>query len=472
MGVTIVYGHPPGVAPQIADRPLLSTSEGGFVAVDTALIALWRAAAGRSFDDLVAAPPEHSELAGITGVALACLAEAGLLSRTPAVSRPDPPLGQLSSSVRVSAVIVISGPGELVWLDDCIRALSIQQHPLHTILIVDNVVGVDVVGWLAERGLPARVHSLTSKASFASALNAGREVAGGVDYLLMMNADIRAHPSCVRNLVARAAETPRCAAVAPKLYLWRTPAFLNGMGNRVPGWGYGTDNGIGQLDLGQLDRWTEVPSGCLAALLVAVRALDDIGGFDAGYPLYYEDTDWSYRARLLGYRIAAAPDAHVLHAFAATSTGAEPAGLSAAKLEKAVTGQIRFAVKVGSPGRTALLVLHALKDAGMNFGGAIHRRNWKIAMAYIRAAGRTSWNLPALLATRWRVQSRRAIDDAELFAGADDLTPSMVWRNAPELTSANVRNYYAPLIANGMTRRLPESDALMGDAVTIAGTSG
>ncbi len=456
MAVTIVYGHPGGVEPQFADRPLLSTPEGGFVATDAALVELWRAAAGRSFDDLVATAPVHPDLDGITDAALACLAEAGLLSRTPAASRPDPPLRPLKVGATVSAVIVISGPGELVWLEECIRALSLQHHPLHTILIVDNLVGVDMAGWLSERGLKAEVHRLTAKSSFSAALNAGRAAATGVDFLLLMNADIRAHPSCVRNLVARAEETPRCAAVAPKLYLWRTPAFLNGLGNRVPGWGYGTDNGMGQLDLGQFEGWTDVPSGCLAALLVSVRAFDDIGGLDQRYPLYYEDTDWSYRARLLGYRIAAAPDAHGLHAFAATSTGAEPAALSAAKLEKAVFGQIRFALKVGSPGRTALLVLHASIDARTNFVGAIQSRNWKIAAAYARAAAKTAWSLPALFVTRWRVQSRRAVRDAELFAGADDLTPSMVWRNAPKLTCANVRNYYAPLMRGGKTRSLPE----------------
>jgi hypothetical protein len=32
----------------------------------------------------------------------------------------------------------------------------------------------------------------------------------------------------------------------------------------------------------------------------------------------------------------------------------------------------------------------------------------------------------------------------------------MVWRNAPELTCADVRNYYAPLMRGGKTRSLPE----------------
>ena len=49
MAVTIRYQHPPGVQSSFVERPLLSTAEGGFVAVDEGLAALWRAAAGRTF---------------------------------------------------------------------------------------------------------------------------------------------------------------------------------------------------------------------------------------------------------------------------------------------------------------------------------------------------------------------------------------------------------------------------------------
>ena len=37
----------------------------------------------------------------------------------------------------------------------------------------------------------------------------------------------------VAHLVARAESDARVAAVAPKTLFWRTPAFINGVGNRV-----------------------------------------------------------------------------------------------------------------------------------------------------------------------------------------------------------------------------------------------
>ena len=460
------YRHPEGVRPERdSGRPLLSTPEGGFIAIDEALLALWDAAP-RGWPDGGTIELPHQDLAGILPLAAGCLAEAGVLTREPAIARAAPSR-RAAAAASVSAIIIVSVPGELPWLEELIPALHAQRHALHEIVVVDNAVGIDIRAWLSERALAARAHSLALRTNFASALNAGVAAAPASDYVFLLNSDVKPHPHCVGNLVARAAETLRCAAVAPKLYLWRTPAFLNGLGNRVPGWGYGTDNGMGQLDLGQLDQWTDVPSACLAAALISRAALRDVGPFDEGYPLYYEDTDWSFRARIRGYRIAAAPDAHALHAYGATWTGGEATALSPNKLRSAIVGQFRFAAKVPGPGRAALLTLHALNDAWINVRGALRTRDRAALGAYARAGGRVAWTLPRALLERRRIQSRRVTPDAELFAHADDLTPSMTWRNLPELTAAHVRNYYAPLIRAGRTRPLPE----LGEAAVRSSSS-
>jgi GT2 family glycosyltransferase len=454
--VTPTYAHPPGVEPRTSGaRPLLSTADGGYVAIDDGLLALWRAADGRTLSDLtrVEVAPD---LAGIVREALACLADGGLLSRIPESPRSEPATRAVDARHSVTAVIVVSVPGELDWLDSCVRALMAQRHALECILVVDNAVGIDMRVWLRDRGLTAAVHSIATRTNFARALNAGSAAAPKSEFLLFMNADMKLHEACVGNLVARAIETPGCAAVAPKLYFWRAPAFLNGIGNRVPGWGFGTDNAVGQLDLGQLDDWTDVPSGCLGNLLIARAALEDVGAFDVRYPIYYEDTDWSFRARLQGYRVVAAPDAHALHAFGGSWDGGAPAALSPAKLRSTLFGQLRFAMKIPSPGRSALLVMHAFNDWGVNIRGALRTGEYGTLGVYATTALKVAMALPGVVLSRMHVQSRRRVRDAELFARADDLTPSMVWFNVPELTCAAIRAYYAPLIRAGRTRALPE----------------
>src|SRR5262245_9349654 len=116
VGVTssnVRYIHPAGVAPHHdSGRPLLSTAEGGFVAIDDPLLALWQSAPGRSLGDLTERPPQQ-DLSAEVPAALACLAEAGLLARQPA--RPVPsPTARIASAQSVTAIIVVSVPGELV----------------------------------------------------------------------------------------------------------------------------------------------------------------------------------------------------------------------------------------------------------------------------------------------------------------------------------------------------------------------
>ena len=261
------------------------------MAVDEPLLRLWRDAHTKSIEDLRA--DVHPDLAGTLAEALACLAEAGLLDRIPAcpesslffnrsadtiASRP-----QLSSVCQVNS----SGSRNAFAPSPC----SIIRSTMSWLSTTHRTC--DIGPWLTERGLRARVVRLTEQTTFAGALNAGVEAGAPSEFIFLLNTDVSIHSAAVQNLIARAIKDPRCASVAPKLILWRTPAFLNGLGNRVPNVAWGVDNGIGQLDLGQLDHWTHVPSSCFGAVMITRAAWDDVGPCDPDYPGYYEDTDWT-----------------------------------------------------------------------------------------------------------------------------------------------------------------------------------
>jgi hypothetical protein len=100
--------------------------------------------------------------------------------------------------------------------------------------------------------------------------------------------------------------------------------------------------------------------------------------------------------------------------------------------------------------------MHAFNDWGINIRGALRTRDFGTIAVHAKTAAKAAVALPSLALRRLSVQSRRTVRDADLFARADDLTPSFVWRNLPELTCASIRDYYAPLIRAGRTRALPE----------------
>ena len=50
-----------------------------------------------------------------------------------------------------------------------------------------------------------------------------------------------------------------------------------------------------------------------ACLMTSRRILDEVGGFDPGYFLYYEDTDWCRRVSQSGYQLHQVPGAEIVH---------------------------------------------------------------------------------------------------------------------------------------------------------------
>lgn len=76
---------------------------------------------------------------------------------------------------------------------------------------------------------------------------------------------------------------------------------------------YGGDLGFLEPDRGQYDEPAEVFAWCGGAVLFDPAYLAEVGYFDERLFLYYEDTDLSWRGRLLGWRYVYEPRAVVRH---------------------------------------------------------------------------------------------------------------------------------------------------------------
>ncbi len=236
--------------------------------MDSTLVSLWRNAQENELERILqlysgqpgsqgSIPPDQVR------AGLACLAEAGLLTRSGKASRSEdyPHMtGQL-----VSAVIV--NYNSLEWLSQCISSLSSQTYAPLEIIVVDNGSSEDIRPWLSQHEKTLQVYFQEGGGSLASAINAGISHAAG-EFFLILNPDVRLEPYAVAELVSTARDDPSCAAVAAKLKFSWAPGFLNGLGNHVPAFAWGSDIGLGHLDLGQFDAWKEVPSACFAAALV------------------------------------------------------------------------------------------------------------------------------------------------------------------------------------------------------------
>lgn len=430
-------------------------SEG--VLLDDALLQLWQWADGRTWADLESAFLFYSEPA--LAEKLAVLRMAGLLlpsldamaqSDAPALPRPCPTL---------SAVIVTHNG--LHHLRECLPSLAAQNYPDLQIVVVDDRSDDGTHEFLREQFPDVLLIDQRDGPNFAAGCNLGIAQATG-EWIFLLNNDTVLAPDCLRQLIAAQSGHTHVAGIAAMLRFYHNRPFLNGLGNFIPAVGPGYDLGIGCLDLGQFDEIEEVPLLCFGAALLSRAALEQVGELDAAYGFYYEDADWSYRARAQGFKLLAAPRAKVYHKFSAT-TGVAP---SVFKTRRVTRNRLRFRVKHSSLGQLVRSLLAYLWEDVGHFWQYLGQREFGLAAALVGAWGEAVLRLPEALFERARLSSKRVttVDLEPLRAPF----PVLEMRGAyPSLTAEMVEQRYLPSLAEvvpsgGRSRLLIVSPDMVG----------
>jgi len=443
----------------------LSIPGSGSIIVDRPVLEIWQSADKQDVSEIVESITIGTPAERIA--VLACLSEAGLLIRENQNSAAHPVPTQRNSRI---SVIIVSFNSQ-AWLADCIASIRTQTLEDFEIVIVDNASSDNTVPWLRENHPDIKIVELDSIGPFAHALNAGVKAAHGELYL-MLNPDVVLERSASSEMVRIINAHPDCAAVASKLLLSAAPAFINGIGNYVGPISWGTDLGLGHLDLGQFDSLDQVPSACFAAALISAKAYNEIGPFDEGFPLYYEDSEWCYRARIYGYSIPTAPAAVGYHALGSRETNGNNSALSPAKIEQVVYGRLRFALKLLSPPYFMYFVFLYLVEDGARMFAYLFTGRWDHLKGTFLAWIKFFRTIKGTYRERKVIQDRRVISDKELFQLHKLIPPVLTWGGSPQLTLDIIRSEYYPCISAGKTRRIPEFDLLEDYPPKVQASSG
>lgn len=426
--------------------------------IDSMVLRLWKAADQRRMAQVLAdfggdGSRQDEALSG-----LACLAEAGLLERKGYQTASLPEIHQQGDLIS----IIIVSYNSRSWLGECLESIGRQTYSPVEIILVDNASQDGSAGWIEENFPRVRLMRSEESYSLAQALNRGIGAASG-RYLLLLNPDVSLQVDAVAQMVQVARSDPRCAAVCAKLKLLWAPAFLNGLGNLVGAFSWGTDIGLGHLDLGQFDGWQEVPSACFAAALIPAEVLPSIGPLDEGFKMYYEDSEWSYRARLLGYKILAAPRSVVQHAFSSQVPTGTNEGLSQTKLRKVTGGRLRFISRINAGGYWLGFLFNYMVEDLLRTLLYLVRGRWKMAGALIQGWGDFGRTLTHIRSDRNELQRRRQVSDREMYSLQQRTPVPLVQAGIPLLTWDIICSYYAPLFLTGKARQVPEFEEVTWD---------
>ncbi len=163
---------------------------------------------------------------------------------------------------------------------------------------------------------------------FAKAYNLmiGEAASAGAEYFLALNPDMILEPKMVERLVEAMKKSENIAAIAPKILKWdfsnnEKTERLDSLGLAVNQEHRFYDAHQGEIDQPDLTGAKEIFGFTGAAVLLNLKALDDVAFDNGKYKEYFdelmfmykEDCDLSYRLRLAGWKILLEPSALAYH---------------------------------------------------------------------------------------------------------------------------------------------------------------
>lgn len=263
----------------------------------------------------------------------------------------------------ISVVIVSWNVREL--LRDCLASLRDREpgdRPLE-VAVVDNG-STDGSVEMVRQEFPEVILSVASdNPGFAASNNSGAAGLSGA-YLLILNPDTVVRPGALRSLRCALQSDAGLWAAGPRLVeadgstqssRRRFPTLSSLLVESTPleQWpGFGA---IGRELRMERPEDADLPADWLvgACLLVRREVWDRLGGMDAGFHMYFEETDLFRRAARLGWRARYVPEAEVVHYYGKSSEQN-----IAARHIRFNASKFRYAKKHFGPAIAGVLAMH------------------------------------------------------------------------------------------------------------------
>lgn len=207
---------------------------------------------------------------------------------------------------------------------ECMRA---QSHRNYILFAVDNASKDDTTRvlrtWTDER---IRVISNPDNRGVAAGNNQGIRAAleAGCQSVLLINNDTEFEPALIATLDT-GFDAHAVEMTCPKIMYWDLPDRIWAAGGTFQPWrGYRSVHvGLDETDRGQYDRArliSYVPTCCV---LIKRGVFQKIGMMDESYFVYWDDTDFMYRAMRSGVRLIYLPNVKLMHKVASLTGGSD-----------------------------------------------------------------------------------------------------------------------------------------------------
>lgn len=257
----------------------------------------------------------------------------------------------------------------------CFQSLLQKKdwHKYFSIIIVLNSSDASLVSFLGKKHPEVLLLENLENIGFAGGVNRGIKKAKeiGSDNIIILNNDTIVPTGLVAGLATYADSDKSIGLVSPKIYFspgfeyhkdryknWEKGKVIWYAGGIID-WSniYGCHRGVDEVDKGQYDKTaqTDFATGC--CMLIKRQVIEKIGYFDEKYYLYFEDVDYSMRARENGFKVMYCPNAYLWHKNASSS--GKPGSLTHVYYQN--RNRLYFGYKYAASNTKKALILDSLK---------------------------------------------------------------------------------------------------------------
>jgi GT2 family glycosyltransferase len=213
-------------------------------------------------------------------------------------------------------------------LEDFFQSLANQSYKNFILYVIDNSPNDDVLNKAIQLSDKFKINSIfinnNANLGVAKGNNQGiqESLKNDCEYVLLLNNDIEFSENTIKDLLEYTVKND-VSIIVPKIHyhntnkIWTAGGYISKLKGTSP------HRGELEVDVGQYENIEYVNYAPTCFMLINKKVFEKIGLMDEKYFVYYDDSDFIYRANANGYKIVYFPKAVVAHKVSVSTGGSE-----------------------------------------------------------------------------------------------------------------------------------------------------